>query len=199
MIRKILVFLGLSLLTWPLAWADDDNDARFPRDATFTTLITTPLAIEGLTGDDQGNLYTTGRGADPCPVWRISLANPARVTVGNVPAPCAPSGITFGSDGDLFISNNDTIFRLTPNAANPSTASPYATGVPGTNGLAFDRDGNLWTGDGTTGQGRVWKIPPHTGPVAGIEMMPPSPSKNASPIAGPSGIGSRKRCPSIQP
>jgi sugar lactone lactonase YvrE len=30
--------------------------------------------------------------------------------------------------------------------------------VPGTNGLAFDADGNLWTGDGTTGQGRVWKI-----------------------------------------
>jgi sugar lactone lactonase YvrE len=32
--------------------------------------------------------------------------------------------------------------------------------VPGTNGLAFDRHGNLWTGDGTTGLGRVWKITP---------------------------------------
>ena len=52
---------------------------------------------------------------------------------------------------------------MTPNASNPGTASVYASGVPGTNGLAFDRDGNLWTGDGITGLGRVWKI---TGAVA---------------------------------
>jgi sugar lactone lactonase YvrE len=32
--------------------------------------------------------------------------------------------------------------------------------VPGTNGLAFDWNGNLWTGDGTTNQGRVWRIAP---------------------------------------
>ncbi len=192
MVRKILALLGLSLFAWALAWADDDHHARFPRDPTFTTLITTPLAIEGLTGDDQGNLYTTGRGVDPCPVWRISLEHPARVPVGNVPAPCAPSGITFGPDGDLFISNNnDTIYRLTPNAANPPTATPYATGVPGTNGLAFDRDGNLWTGDGTTGQGRVWKIPPHDGSMpAGTEVFRVQPMANeVNLVAGVGGVG----------
>jgi sugar lactone lactonase YvrE len=32
--------------------------------------------------------------------------------------------------------------------------------VPGTNGLAFDWNGNLWTGDGTTNQGRVWRVAP---------------------------------------
>src|SRR5215467_11834603 len=74
MVNKILAFLGLSLCTWALAWADDD--ARFPRDASFKTLITTPLVIEGLTGDNRGNLYTTGRGGNPCPVWQISLASP---------------------------------------------------------------------------------------------------------------------------
>jgi sugar lactone lactonase YvrE len=181
MLKKIPVLLGLSLFTWALAWADDDHDARFPRDASFTTLITTKFAIEGLTGDDRGNLYTTGRpGGQPCPVWRIAANEPTPdpiPIVGFVPTPCAPSGITFGSDGDLFISNNnDTIYRLTPNAANPPTATPYATGVPGTNGLAFDRDGNLWTGDGTTGQGRVWKIPPGGG--AGIEMFRVQPLLN---------------------
>src|SRR5882757_109327 len=97
MTKKPLALLSLfPLFVLPLAWADDDHHARFPRDAIFTTLITTPLAIEGLTGDDQGNLYTTGRGADPCPVWRISPSSPPPiklVPVGNVPAPCAPSGI----------------------------------------------------------------------------------------------------------
>ena len=67
-----------------------------------------------------------------------------------------------------------TAICMSPTAARPATVwkpdsdappclrrpSAFATGVPGTNGLAFDRDGNLWTGDGTTGQGRVWKISP---------------------------------------
>ena len=94
MVSKILAFVGLSLFASAPAWADDDHHdhARFPRDATFSTLVLTPLAIEGLTGDDAGNLYTTGRGANPCPVWRISLSGPALVPVGFVPAPCSPSG-----------------------------------------------------------------------------------------------------------
>ncbi len=46
-----------------------------------------------------------------------------------------------------------------PNEGTPPTATVFATGVPGTNGVAFD-NGNLWTGDGTTGLGRVWKISP---------------------------------------
>jgi sugar lactone lactonase YvrE len=51
-----------------------------------------------------------------------------------------------------------TVWKLTPNAVTPPLGVAFATGVPGTNGLAFDGDGNLWTGDGTTGLGRVWKI-----------------------------------------
>lgn len=163
MLKRILALSALLplLLVCPLSWADDDDErARFPRDASFSTLITTPFTIEGLTGDQHGNLYTTGRGATPCPVWRISLAAPSLVTVGFVPAPCSPSGIAFNSAGALFISDNDKIWTLTPNAVAPPTATVYASGVPGTNGLAFDRGGNLWTGDGTTNQGRVWKISP---------------------------------------
>jgi len=177
MVKKIIVLLGLSLFAWAPAWADDDDHpARFPRDATFSTLILTPLAIEGLTGDDAGNLYTTGRGASPCPVWRISVTNPSLVTVGNVPAPCSPSGIAFDAKGDLFVADNDKVWTFTPNAATPPTATIYATWVPDTNGLAFDRGGNLWTGDGTTGQGRVWKVAPGGG--AGVEMFRVQPMAN---------------------
>ena len=50
------------------------------------------------------------------------------------------------------------IWKLT--VANMDPDLPFAASVPGTNGIAFDRSGNLWTGDGTTGQGRVWKITP---------------------------------------
>ena len=190
MLRKILALLGISLFAWAPAWADDDDHpARFPRDATFSTLILTPLAIEGLTGDDAGNLYTTGRGASPCPVWRISVTNPSLVPVGNVPAPCSPSGITFDAKGDLFVADNDKVWTFTPSAATPPTATIYATGVPGTNGLAFDRGGNLWTGDGTTGQGRVWKVAPGGG--ARVEMFRVQPMANEVNLnaAGVGGVG----------
>lgn len=132
--------------------------------ASFSTLITTPLAIEGLTTDNAGYLYAPGR-ADPtgnCPVYRVSLDNPVLETVGVIPAAgCSPSGLAFGPDGRLYVTQGDRIYRVTPSASGPvPVADVFATGVPGTNGLAFDRDGNLWTGDGTTGQGRVWKITP---------------------------------------
>jgi sugar lactone lactonase YvrE len=141
--------------------ADDEGD--FPQNATVTTLTTTPRAIEGLTGDNQRNLYTGGSGAEPCPVWQVNLSSPTPVAVGFVdPADgnCNFSGIAFNHSGALFVADgaDGTIYTFVPNATTPPTATVFASGVPGANGLAFDRDGNLWASDGTTGQGRVWRI-----------------------------------------
>jgi sugar lactone lactonase YvrE len=152
---------------------------------TFSTLITTPLSIEGLTGDNRGNLFVAGRNAGagvPCPVWRINIASPSLVLVGNVPAPsatgqCSPSGLTFDRLGNLYVTETDRIYKLFPNQSSPPTATVFATGVPGTNGVAFDRDGNLWTGDGTQGLGRVWRIPPAGG--AGVEKFRVQPMANS--------------------
>jgi sugar lactone lactonase YvrE len=151
-----------------LAQADDDDQLRasFPHDATFTTLITTPRAIEGLTGDGVNNLYVGGSGNAPCPIWQINLHKPSLTVVGTVPAAATPagtcgfSGIAFDAAGNLYQADGGAgrIYTLKPNAASPPVATIFAQGAPGTNGLAFDRHGNLWTGDGTTGQGRVWKI-----------------------------------------
>jgi sugar lactone lactonase YvrE len=165
---------------------------------SFSTLVFTPLTIEGLTGDNRGNLYVAGRNpgvGSPCPVWRINLANPTLVLVGNIPprvttpaSQCSPSGLTFDRLGNLYVTETDQIYRLFPNSSAPPTATVFATGVLGTNGLAFDRDGNLWTGDGTQGNGRVWRIPP-TGGV-GVEKFRVQPmASDVNAVAGVGGVG----------
>jgi sugar lactone lactonase YvrE len=177
---SLVVFLSFATLLFSLApnslrnlqdssaWGDEDK-LPFPKDATFTTLTTTPLAIEGLAGDRAGNLYTAGRAAVPelCPVWSINKDKPDLVVVGFIPNPaaCNPLGIAFDAADNLYIADLSVgvIWVLTPSAANPATATPFASGVPGANGIAFDKKGNLWVSDGTTGQGRVWKIAPGGG------------------------------------
>src|SRR2546426_9644623 len=110
--RLPMFAVSLCALALGRAWAHDES--RLPRNASFTTLSVTPFAIEGLTGDAAGNLYTTGRQPDTtknCPVWRIG-ANGSRTTLGfiaNSPG-CNPSGITFYPGGDLFIAHAALIF-----------------------------------------------------------------------------------------
>ena len=156
------------------AWGDDDDKLPFPKNATVTTLITTPRLIEGLTGDHHGNLYTAASGMPPCAVWRINIHNPSLIPVGLVvPASgnCDLGGIAFNAIGELFVADAAaaTIYTFNPSANNPPNGAIFASGVPGANSIAFDKKGNLWVSDGVTAQGRIWKI---TGPEANCTSTP---------------------------
>src|SRR4249920_1094635 len=118
----LIVFLAFTTLFFSLvpksvpdsgvspAWGDEDK-LPFPKNATFTTLTTTPRAIEGLTGDNFRNLYTGGSGAPPCPVWQINIQRrdliPVGVVVPTPPAPtnCAFTGIAFDEAGNLYVAD----------------------------------------------------------------------------------------------
>ena len=192
MLRKSWLWLAAALvvagaLTGLIASAGGgDSLARVGAAAHWTTVYKSPLAIEGLTGDDQGNLYIAQRGgAIGCAILRLRPPAGAAVLVGTVPAPCSPSGLTFDAAGRLYVtgvgSTQDAIDVLTPNASTPPTATQFATGVPGANGIAFDTQGALWATDGTTALGRVWKVPPAGG--AGVEMF------RVPTMAAPNGVG----------
>lgn len=140
------------------ATAIGDHEPRYrplPDNARWTTVLKASVGLEGLTADRHGNLYTPGRGADPCPILRTRPSGGPAAVVGNIPAPCNPAGLAFDADGDLFIADGSRIVTLPPSAAQPPTATVFATDVPGANGVAFDRRGKLWVSDGGIGQGRV--------------------------------------------
>jgi sugar lactone lactonase YvrE len=148
-------------------------------DASWTTVHTNTLGLEGLTADSKGNLYTPerGGGAD-CPVVRVPSSGGTAVTVGTLPAPCSPAGLAFDRRGDLYVADSGKIMRLRPSASSPPVATQFAADVPGSNGVAFDRWGDLWVSDGSTGEGRVWRIRGSGG--APVEMFRVQPMVNAA-------------------
>ncbi len=125
------VFLISFAVSTVLADDDKGDGKNFSKNATFTTLIPTPRALEGLTGDNSGNLYVGGSGPTPCPIWKINLHNPSLTVVGNVPAIspvtiCGFSGIAFDELGQ------GRVWKITGPGAN-CTASPAVNlgrGVP---------------------------------------------------------------------
>src|SRR5215469_17173749 len=102
-ITAIIVFLAFRAV--PLQ-AQYEDRPLFPQPATFTTLITTPRAIEGLTGDNNENLFTAGSGTPPCPIWQINLRRPSLTVVGNVSAAltsaCNFRGVARDAVGNLY-------------------------------------------------------------------------------------------------
>lgn len=156
-----------------------EDAPSFPFNATVTTLVTTEFSLEGLTADNAGNLYSTGRPGvttTPAPVYRINIAAKTVETIGIVVGSTGTlAGITFDAFGNLYIADGggDKVFKLPAGSTATTQATVFATGVPRANGLAFDKSGNLWITDGNTTQGIIWKVPPSGGTGQEIFRIPP--------------------------
>ena len=201
---RIVLSLGLAALAAGLvlgtALAQSGGGSQTK---TWTTVFKSPISIEGLTLDDEGNLYVPQRGgAAGCNIVRVSStggADQAGVVVARMEPPCNPAGLAFGPDGRLYLTgfgaNGDEIGVVTPSATGPPPlATGFATGTPGANGVAFDEDGNLYVSDGGTGQGRVFRVGPSGGAATVLFRVQPMTNalgvgrQNLSLPGGPQGI-----------
>ena len=174
-LRSCALLLSLAATARP-AGADDTN----PYKVSVTTLITTPpLAIEGLTNDNSGNMYAPGRATaagQPCPVYQGQHPpaaahdrrerSAARRRLVFTERPCLRAGRHALRHADRFD------LSLHAQRFEPAHGDGICDGVPGTNGLAFDWNGFLWTGDGTTAAGRVWMIDRNGTPMEMFRIPP---------------------------
>jgi sugar lactone lactonase YvrE len=185
---RAAVLLAVAVATTGVlvGWAGSSGATPHPaslttigKNATWTTVFTgTKAGIEGLTGDNRGNVYVAERGGgnNPCPVWKITAASGAATQIGFVPGPCSPSGLAFGPDRRLYITGanaptQDQIDVLTPGDAT-TAATAFATGVPQANSIAFDQHGNLWATDGNNKQGIVYRVGPAGGAATEVFRVP---------------------------
>lgn len=118
----------------------------------------TGMRVEGITGDKQGRLYTIDM--DSKRLFRFTPATGRLETLTVLPR--SATGMAFDQQGNLYMASgggngvDGVILRI---AADALAGGPIETGqvetfaqdTDGANGLAFDRDGNLYVSGGATG------------------------------------------------
>ena len=120
------------------------------------------MIVENIVADRAGVLYTGDRVTGN--ILRIDPKSPQPVVVGRVEprtvdgkkVDASPGGIAFDAKGDLYIASSpfSEVVRIAAadlNPAKPGAAQTFATGVPGANGIAFDKAGTLYVSGGASG------------------------------------------------
>jgi sugar lactone lactonase YvrE len=114
------------------------------------------IRTEGLTGDDQGRLYTTDM--DSRRLFRIIPGTGEVEVLGILPR--FALGMAFDKQGNLYMASrgdvDSVILRISAETLatgrfETGQVETFAQGVDGANGLAFDREGNLYVSGGATG------------------------------------------------
>jgi sugar lactone lactonase YvrE len=158
MIRTFRPLLALAtlalfaLLGTALAQAQPGGQANVTILVDLNPDAATGIRIEGLVSDKQGRLYTSD--LDSRNFYRIDPAGGTATVMGQLPR--AASGMAFDAAGNLFFASNGSILRLgadilAGNSITATNVTTVATGLTGSNGLAFGPNGALYVSGGATG------------------------------------------------
>ncbi len=140
------------------------------------------VIVESIAADPRGNLYVCDRVSGN--VWRIDPKNPKLVVVGRVQerdiggkkVRADVSGIAFNSAGDLYLTAGGFKEVLRIRGRNldpdePGIAQTFAIDTEGANGIAFDKNNNLYVTGGRNG--RIYRTGPEGGRAQVLAQIPP--------------------------
>lgn len=138
------------------------------------------VIIESITADRNGLLYVADRVSGN--VMRIDPKAPRPVIVGRMAARQVngqnaapnPSGMAFNAKGDLLIAASaygevQVLRAADLDPARPGVAQTFATGLPGANGIDFDRQGRLYVSGGASGN--LFRVGPNGGAVETVATV----------------------------
>jgi sugar lactone lactonase YvrE len=121
------------------------------------------VIVESLAADPKGMLYACDRISGN--VWRIDPRNPKLIVVGKVQereidgkkVRANVSGIGFNQAGDLYLTAGgfNEVLRIRGrnlDPKEPGVAQTFAIGTEGANGIAFDKNNNLYVSGGNNGR-----------------------------------------------
>jgi sugar lactone lactonase YvrE len=139
------------------------------------------VIVESIAADKEGRLYLPDRVSGN--ILRVDPKSPKPVVVGRIESReikgkkvrADGGGAAFNQQGDLFIAVGpfSEVVRIRGaelNPGKPGVAQTFATGTQGANGIAFDRQGNLYISGGASGI--VYRVGPNGGaaePAVNIE------------------------------
>ena len=138
------------------------------------------VIIESITAGRDGVLYVPDRVTGN--ILRVDPKSPKPEVVGKIESrtvdgkkvDASPSGILFDDKGDLYIATGpfSEVVRIRAaelNTAKPGVAQTFATGLPGANGIAFDKRGHLFVSGGASGI--VYSVGPNGGAAQAIAQI----------------------------
>lgn len=114
---------------------------------------------EGVTIDKEGNMYVTlgppfFMGGGLGEVWKIGTDGTATKLV-EFPGGPGPAGLAVDAPGNLYFAFIDGVYRVDKTGA--LSKLPGTQNIALGNGLAFDKQGNLYVSDSFAGA--VWRVP----------------------------------------
>jgi len=140
------------------------------------------VIVESITADPQGRLYLADWVSGN--ILRVDPHTPKPIVVGRIASRQIAGkssngdgrGVAFNAQGDLFIACDpfSEVVRLKKadiNPEKPGIAETFATGTEGANGIAFDRNGNLFVAGARTG--RIYRVGPAGGKAEVVLQIEP--------------------------
>ena len=136
--------------------------------------------VESIAADRNGMLYLPDRVTGN--ILRVDPRSPKPVVVGKVESrtlegkkvDALPGGILLDAKGDLYVATGPfgEVVRIKSadlNPGKPGLAETFATGVPGANGIAFDKNGNLFASGGASGT--VYRVGTNGGAAQAVAQI----------------------------